>query len=68
MLVLARKENERIIFPDLGITLEVLQVKRSRVRLGISAPPEVSVIRGELCQRDKLISTSTSAPSSPALS
>jgi carbon storage regulator len=47
MLVLNRKVGESIIIDD-GITLVVLEVQGNRVRLGISAPPNVNIRRGEL--------------------
>lgn len=48
MLVLTRKQNEKIrIGPS--ITITVLRMKGKAVRLGIEAPEEISVIRGELC-------------------
>ena len=48
MLVLSRKESETILFPKLGITVEVSRVQGNTVRLGIDAPDEIRVIRGEL--------------------
>ncbi len=48
MLVLSRKEDERILFPNLGITVEVLRVKGGNVRVGVDAPKSVRVLRGEL--------------------
>jgi carbon storage regulator CsrA len=50
MLVLSRRPRETISFPGIGITVYVLTVKRGSVRLGIEAPPEVIVLRGELKQ------------------
>ena len=47
MLVLTRKDGERIVI-DGGITVEVVEAQGGRVRLGISAPPEVRVMREEL--------------------
>jgi carbon storage regulator CsrA len=47
MLVLSRKKNESIIIGD-NVRIEVLQVKGNTIRLGISAPQEVKVLRGEL--------------------
>lgn len=47
MLVLTRKYQEKIRIGD-NITITVLRTKGKAVRLGIEAPPEVSVIRGEL--------------------
>jgi carbon storage regulator CsrA len=47
MLVLTRKQQEKICIGD-GITITVLKMKGKSVRLGIDAPAEVKVIRGEL--------------------
>jgi carbon storage regulator CsrA len=48
MLVLSRRIEETITFPELDIKIEVLKVKGSTVRLGIDAPIEIQVLRGEL--------------------
>lgn len=48
MLVLSRKEKERILFPTLGITVEVIRTGANKVQLGIDAPREIRVIRDEL--------------------
>jgi carbon storage regulator CsrA len=47
MLVLTRKQQEKIRIGD-QITITVLRTKGKAVRLGIEAPAEVPVIRGEL--------------------
>lgn len=52
MLVLSRSSSESIEFPGLGISIKVLQLSRSRVRLGIDAPNEIQVRRQELPQDD----------------
>ena len=48
MLVLSRKENEKLVFPTLGITIEVVRIQGNKTRLGIDAPPEVPVLRHEV--------------------
>jgi carbon storage regulator CsrA len=48
MLVLSRREDDKIVFPNLGITVEVLRVAGRSVRLGIKAPSHVRVLRHEL--------------------
>lgn len=53
MLVLSRRESEKIFFPDLGISLEIVRVKGNTVRVGINAPQEVRVLRGELMDRSQ---------------
>jgi carbon storage regulator CsrA len=47
MLVLTRKLQEKIQIGD-NITITILRTKGKSVRLGIEAPLEVPVIRGEL--------------------
>jgi carbon storage regulator len=47
MLVLSRKENERIRLGD-SIIVTVVRVAGDKVRLGIQAPPHVLVLRDEL--------------------
>lgn len=54
MLVLTRKLNEVIVIgdgPD-AVTVEVVLFKRDEVRLGITAPPDVRILRGELVAAD----------------
>ena len=56
MLVLSRSESEKVHFPSLGISVEVTRVKGKTVRLGIDAPREIRVVRGEV---DKSYSVSS---------
>jgi carbon storage regulator len=49
MLVLTRKVGEKIQIGD-GITVTVLDVKGARVRIGIDAPGDVRIVRGELLE------------------
>lgn len=48
MLVLTRRENEQVLFPSLGISIEVVRTNPKNVRLGITAPREIRIIRAEL--------------------
>jgi carbon storage regulator CsrA len=48
MLVLSRRCQDSIHFPELDIKIEILQVKGSAVRVGVDAPLEIKVLRGEL--------------------
>ena len=47
MLVLKRMENEEIVIAD-NIVIRILSTDEKYVRLGISAPKEVSVDRREI--------------------
>lgn len=64
MLVLARKENERIII-DGNIVLTVVRVSGGAVRLGIDAPREVAIKREELLAEPRVISQRTALPAPP---
>jgi carbon storage regulator len=52
MLVLTRKVGERIHIGD-GIVVTVVRIQNDKVRIGIEAPPLVSVHREEIYQRIK---------------
>jgi len=47
MLVLSRKQGESIVIND-TIRVTVLSVRANQVRLGFSAPGDVSILREEL--------------------
>lgn len=52
MLVLSRKLGESVQVGD-GIVIRIVEVRRSRVRIGIQAPPSVRIQREEIaCQPD----------------
>ena len=51
MLVLSRKVGERIVLSG-GVVLTVLAMHRTQIRLGVEAPPEVSVWREEIIGTD----------------
>ena len=50
MLVLTRKELQRIRIGK-DIVIKVIKIKGGGVRLGIEAPKEVAVLRGELQEK-----------------
>jgi len=50
MLVLSRKVGEKIVIGN-QIVVTVLEVKGRQIRLGIEAPADVSVWRGEIKNR-----------------
>jgi carbon storage regulator CsrA len=49
MLVLTRRLNEKIVLPSLNITIQIVDVQKGRVRIGIEAPANVAIVREELC-------------------
>jgi carbon storage regulator CsrA len=51
MLALSRRPGERILFPTLDVEVEIVQVKGNSVKVGISAPPEVPILRAEIAAR-----------------
>jgi len=51
MLVLTRKIDQGIVISG-NIVIRVLGVERDRVKIGISAPLNVTVLRQELLERD----------------
>lgn len=52
MLVLSRKERERIRLGD-SIVVTIVRVSGDKVRIGIEAPPDVLVLRDELDSREE---------------
>lgn len=48
MLVLSRRNSEKILFPNLGISVEILNIAGKLVRLGVKAPRDISVVREEI--------------------
>lgn len=45
MLVLSRRAQQQISFPNLGVTLSILQVLGKVVKVGIDAPPSEPTFR-----------------------
>ncbi len=54
MLVLRRKVGESIIL-DGVISVSVLAVEGERVKIGITAPPDVTIVREELLKTHQLL-------------
>lgn len=52
MLVLTRRENEKIVFPEVGITVELVAISGSRARIGVQAPAEVRILRHEIAEKE----------------
>ena len=50
MLVLSRKEDERIVLGD-NIVVTILEIRGDKVRVGIEAPKDMEVHREEVWRR-----------------
>ena len=50
MLVLSRKVGEKLVI-DGNITVEVVKIQGNRITLGLVAPADVKILRGELNQK-----------------
>ncbi|MCG8584934.1 MAG: response regulator [Pirellulales bacterium] len=51
MLVLSRGKNDRVVFPTLGVSVEILRIGGNKVRIGIDAPDEIPVLRHEIAEQ-----------------
>lgn len=52
MLVLTRRLGETIVIGD-NIVVKIVSIHGKQIRIGIEAPPEISVYRGEIYERIK---------------
>jgi carbon storage regulator len=59
MLVLSRKESEKIMLGD-SIVLTIVRVSGDRVRLGIEAPSDMLILRKELDDSDSALTFNSS--------
>ena len=65
MLVLSRKQGERIMMDD-NVEITVLEIRGGKVRLGFCAPMHVAIHRQEIYER--IASTVTNEPpTAPAM-
>jgi carbon storage regulator len=64
MLILSRRIGETIVLPSCEVTIQVVEVSRSRVKLGVTAPGEIAVHRGEVASRIALEEGLNSKPKS----
>jgi carbon storage regulator len=51
MLVLTRKCGEKVVIPEQQIVITVVEVRGDQVRLGITAPSDISIHREEVWKR-----------------
>lgn len=50
MLVLSRGLQDKILFPNLGVTVEILRIAGNQVRVGVDAPKDIRILRHELAE------------------
>jgi carbon storage regulator CsrA len=64
MLVLTRRIGESILVPSCGLSVKILEVRGSKVRLGITAPHSTKILREELCEypAEPVLADSRSSP------
>jgi two-component system, OmpR family, response regulator len=51
MLVLSRRPHEKVIFPTVGISIDIRRITRGRVTLAIAAPRDIPIYRHEILKR-----------------
>lgn len=56
MLVLSRKVGEKVVING-NITVEVVKIQGNRITLGLVAPSDVKILRGELNQKPAKVET-----------
>ncbi len=62
MLILSRKVGEQILVGK-DVILTVVKTSTGTVRMGVTAPPEVTIARGELVEREvSILPDSSIAP------
>lgn len=65
MLVLSRREQEAVVFPKLGIRIEVTRIRGKAVSIGIDAPETVRVLRGEIATEEDETSSGSLTKAAP---
>jgi len=66
MLVVTRKPNQTVVFPELGVSVEITKVSGKSVRVGIEAPDEIRIVRGELIEDERAATEGRSAKTTDA--
>ncbi len=67
MLMIRRRSNESVLLGD-DIEIQVLEIAGNRVKLGISAPREMLVLRKELRQTEEFNRAASRVPAAHILS
>lgn len=66
MLVVTRKTDESLTISD-NIEITVLEISKDRVKIGISAPKDIKIIRNELRDAQNMNKESSQAVSKEAM-
>lgn len=48
MLVISRRAEQKVLFPELGVTVQVLRIQGNIVKIGIDAPRDLTIVREEI--------------------
>lgn len=64
MLVVSRTEGEAVALPDLDVSIRVLRVAGSKVRIGVEAPEHIRVLRSELTNHSTANASESTEPRS----
>lgn len=64
MLVLSRKCGEKIVI-DGDITITIVATAGNKVKIGIEAPPHVSILRSELADAQPVVNLTASEAATP---
>ena len=64
MLVLSRKRDQSVHFPNLGIKVEILQVNGKTVKVGVDAPQDIAILRGEIAEAENRQASAQDQPTS----
>jgi carbon storage regulator len=59
MLVLARKMDESIVIGD-NVIVKIISIDKGVVKLGIEAPPDITILRSELLEDVKELNIAAS--------
>ncbi|KAA0138990.1 response regulator [Gimesia chilikensis] len=63
MLVLSRRPDQKIVFPSIGVTINVLKVRGGVAKIGIDAPRELEILREEVATNQGGATSSADRPS-----
>lgn len=64
MLCLSRKSQESILIGD-NITIQIIRISGDKVRIGITAPRDMNIVRTELLERSGDLNPQETEPHGP---